>query len=523
MDRVSNALPGRGGRCLTVVLLAGVLSGCAAMGEALTPQDGADVAMPGQFAYAAEAAGASGLRKAQGAHDTAEQFWAGFRSDDLSSLIRRAELGSRDITVAIARLRQAEAGADEAFGGLLPSGGLGGTQTTFKASANTAGLPAGVSMPVRQQRKVGLNASWELDFWGKASSNFEAASNRADAAAFAVAATRLAVTSETALSYVQILSLRDRLALGRENLTLARKVQDNVKARVEAGSATQIMLAQQETVVLQQEATVLRLQRTLAQEEVTLGLLIGATPGEIRITRGSLGKLAIPKLGVGAPADLLRRRPDVRQAEELVAASANNVASARAAMLPSLTLSLQKGFESLTTGALFSGAAGVFSVAGQLTQPIFDAPRLLAQLEGTQARRQELIATYQQAVMTSLSDVEKALIAYGGLAREEKVAGRATAAARRAYELTLEQLDAGQVDMTTVLNTQRDYFTAVDSLQQVRLARFQSAIALYRALGGGWTDEDVARLIAEREAIDAAAAPASKTVAIAPGSAGAVN
>ncbi|NBN79949.1 efflux transporter outer membrane subunit [Microvirga tunisiensis] len=506
MFRVLVARSGAVRRGLGHCLLAVTLTGCAAMGEHLTPSPAeASLTLPASFAHAAEASRA---------HQTATEFWTAFRSQDLADLIRRAELGSRDIGVALSRLRQAEAGAEEAFAGQLPSGGLGGSQTTFQASANTAGLPAGVEMPVRQQRKVGLNASWELDFWGKASSNFAAAANRADAAAFAVAATRLTVTSETALSYVQILSLRDRLGLARENLVLARKVEENVRARVEAGSATQIMQAQQETVVLQQEATVLRLQRALAQEEISLALLVGATPGEIRITRGSLGRLSIPALVAGAPADLLRRRPDVRQAEELLAASANNVASARAAMLPSLTLTLQKGFESVTTGALFSGAAGVFSVAGQLAQPIFDMPRLVAQLEGTQARRQELVTTYQQSVMSALADVEKALIAYGGLAREERVAARATAAARKAHDLTLEQLEAGQVDMTTVLNTQRDYFTAVDSLQQVRLARFQSAIALYRAMGGGWTEQDVARLIAERDALAAAAPVAPVTEAV---------
>lgn len=482
------------------------LSGCALVGNPLVPADELAVSMPA--AYLHQDPRSQALMHAPVA---APEFWAGFGSPELAALVARSEEGSKDIDAAIARVRQAEWGALQAGTGLLPSGSLSGTTTTYRSSASSAGLTSG-RLPQQQLRQAGLSASWELDFWGKNAALYSAAARREEASVFALAATRLAVTAETAQTYVTVLSLRDRLAIARQNLALARKVLDSIRERVEAGSATQVTLAQQETVVRQQEASIVSLRRSLSQTELSLALLVGARPGGVSLGKGGLKGLKLPPLTAGLPSDVLSRRPDVRQAEVQILAASQDVGAARAAMLPSLSFSLQRGFESLTTSTLISPVSGVYSVTSQLTQPIFDAPKLAAQMKVAQARREELIATYEQAVLSSLSDVEKALVALNTSGEELAIAGKAVDAARRAYELTQEQLEAGQVDMTTVLNTQREYFSAADSLEQLRLARFQAAIALYRALGGGWSPED-ARLLMQSQ--ETQSASGTKTMAAA--------
>lgn len=490
----------------TSVGLGLLLAGCTALDKAPEPDKLAMPLLSDNFLNSAKPAKAVVATPA-----TAPEFWNAFGSPDLVRLVDRAERGSRDIDISIARVKQAEANTQEAVTGFLPTGGLGATSTTYRSSATSAGLPEG-KLPVGHLRKAGLNASWELDFWGKNAAIHEAARRKGEASIFALAATRLTITSETALSYVQVLSLRDQLALARQNLSLARKVRDNVAERVEAGSATEVTLAQQETVVLQQEASIVRLSRAQMQEEINLALLVGARPGEITLDKGGLSRLTLPNVDAGLPSDLLSRRPDVREVEEQLLASASNVGAARAAMLPSLTISLQKGFESLSNATLFSPQSGVFTLTSQLTQPLFDAPRLAAQLQASKAQRDELVATYEKAVLTALTDVEKALVALNAITREASIAAKATASARKAYDLTLEQLEAGQVDMTTVLNTQRDYFSAADSLAQIRLARFQAAIGLYRAMGGGWSPEDARALMAQRQPSQAPGATAAPAV-----------
>ena len=489
-----------------VGLLGALLSGCALVGNPLVPSDDFSPAMPS--AYIHQDPRSEALMRAPA---VAPAFWAAFGSPELAALVSRAEGGSKDIAAAIARVRQAEWGALQAGTGLLPSGALSGTSTTFRSSATAAGLESG-RLPQQQLRRAGLSASWELDFWGKNAALYSAAARREEAGVFALAATRLAVTAETAQTYVTVLSLRDRLAIARQNLTLARKVMDSIRERVEAGSATQVTLAQQETVVRQQEAAIVSLRRSASQAELSLALLVGTRPGDVSLGKGGLKGLKLPPLTAGLPSDVLSRRPDVRQAEAQILAASQDVGAARAAMLPSLSFSLQRGFESLTTSTLISPASGVANFTSQLTQPLFDAPRLAAQMKGAEARREELIATYEQAVLSSLSDVEKALVALNTSGEELAIAGKAVDAARRAYELTQEQLEAGQVDMTTVLNTQREYFSASDSLEQLRLARFQAAIALYRALGGGWSPEDARLLMQPKETPSASG---TKTVAAA--------
>ena len=189
----------------------------------------------------------------------------------------------------------------------------------------------------------------------------------------------------------------------------------------------------------------------------------------------------------GLPSELLTRRPDVRQAEAQLQAADADVRVARAAMFPSITLTAQGGLESNALRTLFDPASQLYSIAAGLTQPIFEGYSLQGQLEQQRGRYVELLQDYRKAVLSSFEDVENALVAVRQTTLQEKLQADAVAIARRAYTISEAQLRAGTVDLLTVLDTQRSLFQANDALAQARLARLQAYVALFQALGGGWT------------------------------------
>jgi outer membrane protein TolC len=187
---------------------------------------------------------------------------------------------------------------------------------------------------------------------------------------------------------------------------------------------------------------------------------------------------------------LLLQRPDIREAEAQLAGANANVESARAALFPSISLTGQGGFVSTALNTLFLPSSAIYSVAANLTQPVFDGFRLLSQVELQKGRRTELLMLYRRAIVSGFGDVERALIAVRDLAEQERLQAEAVATARRAYELSETQLRTGTIDITIVLNTQRTLFAEQDQLVTVRLTRLQAIVSLFQALGGGWVIPD---------------------------------
>jgi NodT family efflux transporter outer membrane factor (OMF) lipoprotein len=447
-----------------------------------TPPGTAELAssLPERFVYGAAVGDAGRAPPAT--------FWMRFRSPELAALIITAEQGSQDIAAAIARVGQAQALAEQAATLLWPTGNAQWTSTEFRLSGSAAGLSA--PLPPRTLHQFVFNAAYELDFWGKNAATLRSAEHAALASSYDLDAVRLSVTAAAALTYLNVLSARDQLRLVGQNVQISEKVEANVRLRVDAGAATQSDLAQQHTVVLQQRSAIPALRRAAEQSEIALAVLLGVPPGAVRVRAGGLAALSIPALASGIPTELLRRRPDLRRAEEQLLAAAESVTQAKAAMLPSITLTPQYGYQSPLLQTLFLPQSNIYQVIGGITQPLFDAVRLAAVLKQNDQRREELVAGYRKAILSSLGDVESALVALRTTAREEAILRAAAAEARRAYDLAAEQMAAGQVDINTLLNTQRTYFNAVTGVEQIRLTRFQAAIALYQALGGGWSADD---------------------------------
>jgi len=263
---------------------------------------------------------------------------------------------------------------------------------------------------------------------------------------------------------------------------------------VRNGAATPLDLARQRATTASQRATIPLLELQERQTLSALAILVGRTPSDFNVKGRSVVGLAIPEVQPGPPADLLVRRPDVAAAEAQLLAANANLAVARAALLPQVTIS---GSVGLASGALFAfgNPATIITGAAALAQPIFDAGRRSAEVEGAAARERELVEAYRRAILAAFADVENALVATSRNAQRESLQIEVQGEAREALRLAEVRYRAGAEDLLVVLDAQRTLFQAQDSVAQARLARLQSSVSMYRALGGGWKlPEDAARV-----------------------------
>jgi len=410
------------------------------------------------------------------------EWWKEFGTPELASLMQDALLQNADLAAAKARVRQADALLKVAGASLLPT--LGGS-----LDASRQGSP---KLPGIQTAKQGnlyspmLAASYEVDFWGKNAAVEASATAEAEAARYAQRTVALTVQSAVASSYFSILGLKERLAVARENLADAERTLEAYRERMAIGAATRLDVAQQESEVAVQRAGIPPLELELQQTQDALALLTGRLPEKLPENSDDIGRVKIPAISPGLPSELLARRPDVRQAEARLRAANANIAAARAAYLPSLTLTAQGGYESVALSNLLQPGSTLFLLAASLAQPIFDGGRLEGSLDYSKARYDELAEDYRKATLSAFSDVEDALAAVRKTTEAEEAQRQAEDTARQAYDIAQAQMQGGTVTLFVVLNTQRALFQAKDAHVQASLKRLEATIALFRALGGGW-------------------------------------
>ena len=416
-------------------------------------------------------------------------WWKAFHLPELTKLSERTLAANLDISAAVARIEQADAQARLAGVALLPVLSGSANVTNSQSSAFDANRKA----PARTTHDIGLNASYELDFWGKNRATALASENSALASRYDSETVRLTALTATANTYFQILAARERLRLVNENLTLANRVLTLIKQRLAVGTATALDSAQQESVVNNLRANVPPFQQSIAQNTAVLGVLVGQAPERLKVPGGNLRAAAIPRVTPGLPSDLLVRRPDIAFAQAQLEASKANLVAARAAFFPTIQLTAQGGFQSLALNTLLDPKNTFYSLAAGLTQPIFDGGKLQGNFDQIKGRQDELIADYKKAVISGFSDVEKALAAIRYLATQEGLQRQSLASSQHAFELAEQRMKEGTVDLVTVLNTQQSLFSVQDALVQTRLARLQAAVSLYQALGGGWPHVGITR------------------------------
>ncbi len=414
----------------------------------------------------------------------ASDWWRGFNSEDLNSFIVQAQNANDDLRAAVARVHQADAQRRIAGAPLLPAVAVEANATRARAPVTGAGYVTGNDFSPL------LSASYELDFWGKNRAALASATAAAKASRYDRTTVELAVVAGVAGTYFQALELRDRLGIAEANLANATKTLRGLKLEETAGLTTALDVAQQETVVATVNATIPPLKQQLRQSLDALAILVGSTPQIVDVTHGSLDELAAPAVRPGLPSELLARRPDVAEAEaQLIAANAN-IAAARAAFFPSISLTANGGYESAALAGLLTPANRVWSLAAGLTQPIFQGGALVGQYQLSKGRYEELLADYHKAVISALGNVEDSLVAVretGDLVERQH---QASLTAQRAYEFAQAQMRAGTINILTLLSTETALFSARDALAQAKFAHLQALVSLYQALGGGWQQQE---------------------------------
>jgi NodT family efflux transporter outer membrane factor (OMF) lipoprotein len=411
-------------------------------------------------------------------------WWRSFRSKELTDLIEDAQSSNFDIAVAVARIIQADAASKIAGAPLLPNANLNASATRTRSSQTGDNVGGGRSE--RVSYSTSLTASYELDFWGKNRATSEAAQELAVSSRFDRDTVAVTTVVSVATAYFQVLTSQDRIRIARQNVEAADRVLTLIKQRFEAGTASALEVAQQETLLAQQRASIPPRDQILRQNVATLALLVGRAPSFVKVRGGSVFRIAIPKVTAGLPSELLIQRPDIRSAEAQLASADAGVLAARAAFFPSITLTGEYGVASTALKNLFTPQAIFYQIAAGLVQPVFDGFKLEGQLEQAKGRQLELLATYRRSIISAFSDVERALIAVVDNAEQERLQRQVVTASRQAFNIAESRLREGTVDLTTVLITQQALFNAQDQEVVVRLARLQAVLGLYQALGGSW-------------------------------------
>ena len=422
----------------------------------------------------------------------AQGWWANFNSPELNGLINRARIYNNDLNAAVARVIQADAQVRISGSPLLPT-----VNGTASGSYNRSGIGSrgiGTSLGTRngtyfdsRSYSVGLQASYDLDLFGRNRALLAAAQATAVATRFDQETVALSVVSSVASTYFQLLAAQDRLRVAERNLRSAEQILGAYRARLTVGTANLLDVSQQEALVAGQRAQLPAFRNTIEQNRAALGILVGLPPERLDIKGGSLEALPLPLVAPGLPSELLARRPDVAYYEALLQAQNANMRAARAAFYPNISLTASGGLTSAALSALTGPGTLVAQLSASLLQPIFDNGLRTGQLEAAKGRYAELLSNYQNTVLQAFTDVEQSLTGLQLITEQERLERIALGVAQRSADIAAAQLQAGTIDIITSLNTQNTLYNYLDALTQIRLSRFQYLLNVYKALGGGFT------------------------------------
>jgi multidrug efflux system outer membrane protein len=473
---------------LAVLLLAPGLSGCI-LG---TERPELNLEIPAAYREA--------QKRSPDAAVPALDWWRGFRSAELTSLMEEAQIFNLDIAAAVAQIVQADAQVGVAGAPLFPS--ITGTATAEREhfgsqSGSSASLGNGLGTGIGSgggastfsSFNTGLTASYMLDFWGKNRATLYAAEESATVARYNREVVTLTTIVTVANTYFQVLAAQDELNVARRNLAAAERILTLIQQQFNGGTASQLDLSQQEALVATERAAIPPLEVTVRQNIAALALLVARAPANFNVKGGTLTAIAVPRVTPGLPSELLYQRPDVREAEAQLAASNFSVESARAAFFPQIQLTASTGLQSAALASLFGPGAWFYTLSAGLTQPIFDGFQLESELKQAKGVQLQNLQAYRKAVLSAFADVEKALVALQQTERQEKLQIEAVKSSQKAFDVSETQLRAGTVNLITVLQTQQTLLTNENQLALVRLTKLQAASSLFQALGGGWTPD----------------------------------
>ena len=429
----------------------------------------------------APAASASPDTNAASASLGDEKWWEVFEDKELQGLIRTALENNYDVRIAAARVLEAQAQLGITRADQLPSLGVGGNITSVRN-------PAVGPIPAYEltQGQVSASAAWNLDFWGRYRRATEAARATLLANEWAQKEVMATLVANVASSYFLLRQLDLQLEISRRTLSSRQDSLELTKTLEQHGINTLLDVRQSEQLVYTAASEVPDLERQIAQQENAISILLGRNPDDVPRGLKLTEQPHAPEVPVGLPSALLERRPDIREAEQNLVAANAQIGVARSAYFPQISLTANAGFESAALTDLFTGPAGVWTLAGTLTQPIFEGGRLKSGVRLAEAQHEQLLLTYQQTIQGAFRDVSNALVAYRKNREFRIQQQNLVESARDAARLSELRFKAGSTDYLEVLTNETNSFSAELALAQAQGNELNALVQLYQALGGGW-------------------------------------
>lgn len=485
-------------RCLSALGLGAWLAGCTVGPDYHMP----DLPIPDAFLPPVVEVAQKQSRKAPSSRAEFFDWWQSLHDPELDSLIARAIESNLDLQIALTRIEEAETQELVVLGQSLPAAGATGGGGVGTGTNITVGR---VSSPFRSaefsrgynhlQEAGGLDATWEIDVFGKFRRMLEAATYDAEALASARDWVLVTVAADVARAYLDMRAFQYELAVLRKNIGVAKSSYDFQKSRFQQGITNEldVTLAQRHLETLQSETAPLEAQ--IAASQHVIAVLLGQFPEDLAKELAKQGKLPAlpPQVPPGLPIDLLRRRPDIHAAERQLAAATARIGVATADLFPRLIVSGALGGEggpartsSSAVPITFIGAAGP-----SVYWPLLDFGTLDAIADIAELQAHELFINYKQTILTAVQQVDDAVAIYDAAQKRLKGLERALIAARQATKLATERYDRGLTDYLNVLDAERQEFDLEEQYASTRQTAAAQLITLYKVLGGGWEHHEV--------------------------------
>ena len=454
------------------LLIAALIAGCMTVGpDHVSPATDAAVP-PAWFSEDPSMTGTNALALAQ--------WWTQLDDPVLDTLVEAALGGNLDLEQARSRVREARAQRGIETAARFPSLAGGGSVAAVKEG----------SQPSGELYTTGFDAAWEIDLFGRVTRRIEAATADAQARVEAQRAVRVSLLAELALNYIEYRAYEKRTELARGNIDTLEQTLDIVRVRHESGLADELQLAQAESNLAAEQSRMPPLETGRDRAAHRLAVLVGQRPGtlaELLATRESMPS-ASPQVAVGIPADLLRRRPDLRRAESELAAQSARVGVATAELYPRFSLNGNLNFGASDAGDLFDGASRSAGIGPAFSWNIFNAGSVRNNIRVQNERQRQALLRYEQTVLLALEETENAMVAQFRGQERRRTLEAAVTAARRAADLAESLYLDGLKDFLQVLDTQRVLFTVEDQFVLSDAEVAANLVRLYKALGGGWAE-----------------------------------
>jgi multidrug efflux system outer membrane protein len=419
-----------------------------------------------------------------------DDWWRQFNDPTLDLLIDIANNENYDLRIAVARVEQYAAQFGIASSELYPDIGLLANYTRNRTPEEDFAIPGFTlgGAPYNSWRS-GIGASWEIDLFGRIARAIESAQGDLQSIVEDWRFTQVTIRAEVATSYITIRTLQARLTLAQRNIASQAQLVRLIEGQVEQGTATATARLRARVNLAEAKAVIPEMGSSLASETASLALLLGATPGELDGLLSAQGRIPVPPnaVSVGIPADLLRRRPDVRAAERALAAATAGIGEATAGLYPQLTLTGQFGFGASNFQDMFQWASRAYTAGPQITWDIFNGDRVRSTINQQKALTREALFTYEQTMLQAIGEVEGSLVGFTLSAQQRDDLTVAASDASLLYDLAIQQYEQGVTTAMDVITALETLLEVQDVLTQSRGFAAESLVTLYRSLGGGWT------------------------------------